>query len=193
MRIGVAIGTFGDLETWGPLALRAVESVDNQTIPVPVAWVHGDSLAAARNDAVLSLDVDWVIVCDADDELDVAYVESMMAATGDIRRPSTYGIYSDGTEEDSPSMIPTRDIRYGNYIVIGAMFRKDLFTIVGGFDPAFEVLEDWDLWRSMIERGAVVQEVPDAIYRIHVVDGSRNMDLAKHGAAYQAICAKHAR
>lgn len=191
MTVGIVVATFGDLDVWAPLARRAIASADAQTVPTPVTWVHGESLAAARNEGVEIIGTDWVIICDADDELDSGYVESMLTAVGDIRRPSTYGIYPDGTEEDCPSMIPVRDIRVSNYIVIGAMFRREMFLEVGGFDSSLSALEDWDLWLKMVLKGAEVVDVPSAIYRIHVSEGSRNMSTSDHSAAYQVIRARY--
>lgn len=194
MNIGVVVATYGDLAVWGRLAERAIASADRQTIPVPVVWVHGDTLADARNDGVAAIGTDWVIICDADDELDAGYVEHMSAGSGDIRRPSTLGIYKNGTEDDYPVMIPVRDIRSSNYIVIGAMFRRDKFLEVGGFDRSLQALDDWDLWLRLIINGAVVEEIPRAVYRVGVDVSSerRNSDSEKHGQAYRTICGRYA-
>lgn len=193
MNVGVVCATYGDLDVWKPRVLRAMSSVSLQTVHVPAVWVHGQNLAEARNGAIREIGTEWVIIVDADDELDPLYVEKMIESPyADIRRPNTIGVYADGSEDDAPCMIPVRDIRVANYIVIGAMFRRDLFFDVGGFDPQFACLEDWDLWLSMIERGASVIDVPEAVYRIHVsADSRNNEDPAAHGNAYRAIRAKH--
>lgn len=177
MTVAVVVATFGDLDTWAPLADRAVASVHRQTHPVDaVARVHGDTLAAARNDgALVKPDADWLIFLDADDELDDRYVEAMLAGAGDVRQPSTIGVHPDGTVDDHPNVIPPRgaSLLVGNHIVVGAMQRASLFHQVGGFRD-LPALEDWDLWLRMEEAGATFGVVADAVYRIHVTPASRN-------------------
>jgi hypothetical protein len=132
----------------------------------------------------------WLIFLDADDELDERYIERMMEGSGDIRRPSTIGVYRDGTEDDAAVMIPRTDLRVANCIVIGAMHKASLFFQVGGFDN-YPILEDWDLWQRMVLHGASVVDVPDAIYRVHVRDGSRNADGGLHRHTYARIQRQH--
>lgn len=187
MNIGVVVGTYGDKDKWGPLAQRAMASVEaNTQLPAKAMWCHEDTLQNARNHGARQLDTDWLIFLDADDELDVRYIEAMSDGLGDIRKPRTLGVYPDGSTDDSPAMIPTRDLSTANHIVIGAMCRAELFWDVEGFRD-WPVLEDWCLWRRMVRAGAVVGEVPDAIYRIHVNEGSRNTNQALHDKVYRTI------
>lgn len=192
MSVGVVVGTFGDSETWGWIAGRALASVLDQTVPADVlTWSHADTLQEARNKGASQCDTDWLIFLDADDELDSGYIEAMIKASGDIRKPATLGI-ENGVEDYYPIMIPATDIYVTNHIVIGAMVRKELFTKVGGFsdDP---VLEDWDLWLRCIQAGATIGEVPKAIYRVHVNRASRNHDVGLHGQTYAAIQRRYRR
>lgn len=186
--VGVAIGTFGDRLEWTNYARRAIHSVQRQTVAANYSHVHHRSLKEARNAAAESLSSSkWLIFLDADDELDERYVERMLACPeGDIRRPATIGVYHDGSEDPAPVMIPKRDLKVSNSIVIGAMHPAKFFFGVGGFDD-YPILEDWALWRKMVAAGASVVDVPDAIYRIHVREGSRNTDEQLHGRIYQRI------
>jgi glycosyltransferase involved in cell wall biosynthesis len=185
--IGVVVGTYGDEKKWGDLAMRALASVEaNTQLPTKTLWSHEESLHYARNYGAMKLDTDWLIFLDADDELDEGYIEAMAQAAGDIRKPSTIGVYADGTTDCHPTMIPARDLRTANHIVIGAMCSSSLFWKVGGFRD-WPVLEDWCLWRRMVKAGGTVVEVPEAIYRVHVMDGSRNKDKALHDMIYHKI------
>lgn len=186
--VAVIIGTFGDIVEWTPLVQRASASITAQTHPADfVIWKHADTLQHARNwGAGDATRADWFIFLDADDELEPTYIEEMLRATGDIRRPSTRGIYEDGTIEDPPSLIPERDLNVANYIVIGAMIRAAMFFDVDGFDD-YPILEDWALWLKMVHhQNAVITAVPAAVYRIHVRSGSRNTE-PEHRAVYQII------
>lgn len=186
--ISVVIPTFGDFDAWNPLAQRAVKSVMNQTVEAQIVRVHGDSLADARNKGGYKAKGDWLIFLDASDELDSHYVEAMAEGVGDIRRPATLGIV-DGVEDDYPVLIPRTNILERNCIVIGAMIRKKDFIQIDGFSPDLEALEDWHCWLRLINQGALVGDVPDAIYRVHFDSEKpgRNSNIKNHGRAYAKI------
>lgn len=196
--IGVVIATYGDRAEWAPAVRRAAESVDRQDAgTVGRIWYHGDSdLSSARNagaEALITTEaddpVDWLIFLDADDELDDGYVNAMRAAVDQDRaiyRPNTIGVYEDGRTDPEPRMIPRSDMKRRNCAVIGTMVPVALFQEVGGF-PSFPQLEDWALWRLMLAAGAELVDVPDAIYRVHVRDGSRNAPSDEMNATYRRI------
>lgn len=188
------IASYGDSRYWTPLADRAAQSAGRQTLPFDeVIRLHlpEGRLQQARNEAASHAKSHWLCFLDADDELDPHYVEAMGKVHGDIKRPATLGVI-DGIEDDYPVMIERGELRVRNFIVIGAFFRREQFEAVGGFsdDP---VLEDWDLWIRMHLDGAEIVDVPEAIYRVHVRDGSRNTprptpsELARHGKVYSEI------
>lgn len=191
--VGIVVATYGSdvPNPWMQLAVeRALPSARNQTVRAQVVFVHGDSLHQARNLGADGLDTDWLIFLDADDELDEHYVEAMLAGAGDIRQPATIA-FGDGDpgpfSTDVPSLLPERDLRSGNYIVIGAMVRRDLFVQHGGFDD-FPIYEDWALWLKLSLAGASIGSVPDAVYRVHVAAESRNnQDRAFQVRWYRAI------
>lgn len=174
-RVGVVIGTYGDLEFWRPLAERALASVKAQTVVPGVVWNHQDTLAEARNGGA-DMFCGWVenyIFLDADDELDGLYVESMLTGAADIRQPSTVGV-RDGVVQGEPNVIPPTDLRFSNYLVVGSMVRAEAFHEAKGFAD-LPALEDWDLWgRLVLAHGATVETIPDAVYKIHFMDNSRN-------------------
>lgn len=193
MKVGVAIGTFGDLAEWTELVQPALISAMGQASSVQ--WVHGSSLHEARNEAASRLsDMDYIIFLDADDELSDGYVDAMLNAVipgrDAILRPATIGVYEDGSTDAEAVLIPRTDMKKANCVVIGAMVPYPLFEKVGGFDD-WPILEDWDLWQRMMIAGAVIREVPAAVYRVHVHPGSRNTDPS-HGRVYSEIRAKHA-
>ena len=198
--LGIGVATFGD-DAWKEMGLWAADSLRSQkpkNASVSYASVHSDSLGAARNELVDELDCDYVVLLDADDRLAPGYADAMLKAIGaygerpGIFRPSTLGVYPDGSEDDEVVMIPRTDMARANCIVIGAAFESTLFWEVGGFDVDLPALEDWHLWCRMIIAGADVVEVPDAIYRVGVNPDSRNSasrqrETNAHGKAYSQI------
>lgn len=192
--VSIVIPTFGDLDVWGHLADKAVESARNQTVkPAQIIRAHEDTLAAARNVGARKATSEWLIFLDADDELDRHYVAHMLAARDglDVIQPSTLGVYPDGTVDDRPVLIPKRDLAQANYLVIGSMVRWRFFHTVGGFQE-FAAAEDWAFFLACYCAGARIGAAPKAIYRVHVRPQSRNTMSSGHGKAIQEIRNRYA-
>lgn len=190
--VTVIIPIYGDLDAWRTKALRAAWSATNQSVaPASVVVSEAATLATARNQAAADATTEWLVFLDADDELDGRYIEMMLAGTGHVRQPSTLGI-TDRVEDDAPVLIPPHPggLLTGNHIVIGAMIRRDLFDMVGGFRE-LPAAEDWDLWIRCYLTGARITTCPDAVYRVHVSAGSRNAASVATSEAYQAIRATY--
>lgn len=186
--VTVVIATFGpEYHKWDTLAQRARKSVQRQTMHPRIVRSHMDTLHEARNIGAAQAKTEYLIFLDADDELDRHYVEAMLASDGDIRRPSTLGIVG-GIEDNYPVMIPRTDMHDRNCVVIGAMITTEFFLEVGGFDD-YPVMEDWALWLKMMQAGAEIVDVPDAIYRVHVQALSRNQpaEVTNYGKTYSQI------
>jgi GT2 family glycosyltransferase len=170
--VRIVIGTFGD-SRWVTKANTAMASAAAQTVRCDVVHVHADTLANARNLGAAGGGYDWLVFLDADDELDARYVEEMLASDGDLRQPSTLGVYPDGREDAEPVLIPKKRLLDGNYLVVGTMISHDMFEAAGrwGDEP---YAEDWALWIRARLAGATVGHCPKAIYRVGVNDDSRN-------------------
>lgn len=186
MTVSVVIPTFGNNDLYRRLALRAANSaVDQSMEPLEIIRIHEETLQEARNNGAEQAKGEWLIFLDADDELDHHYIEAMYKAEGDIRRPATLGVV-DGVEDTEAVMIPRKNLLVTNFIVIGAMHRREDFLAAGGFNN-YPCLEDWDLWLRMVANGAEVVDVPEAIYRVHVTPDSRNSDVGVHAQVYKKI------
>jgi glycosyltransferase involved in cell wall biosynthesis len=178
--ISVCIGTYGN-EYWKNLAEeRAIPSVERQTLPpADRQAVHGATLQEARNHAATQAKGEWLCFLDADDELDPHYLEAMTRAIEQdgpptrLLQPSTLGVYSAGCTDREPVVHPPKDLHIQNFLIIATVVRRDQFLRVGGFADLISH-EDWDLWVRCWLDGAVVQPVPEAIYRVHVRSNGRN-------------------
>lgn len=174
--VGVIVATYGDKVAWDWLAEKALASVRAQTCP-PKALVriHGNSLHEARNQgAEQCADCPWIIVLDADDELDPRYIEAMLAGSpGDVKVPHIQRVRDGVSGAVGLMKIPAGSIFERNYVPIGAMIRREWFLKVGGFED-WPIYEDWCLWMRLEKAGAVFTICPEAVYRIHWRRGSRN-------------------
>lgn len=191
--VGVVIGTYGGTE-WRRAGQHLTDCVRTMPGVTRVVASHADTLAQARNLGAARLDTDWLIFLDADDQLATTYVTQMLShfeTTGDatgIYRPATQGVYPDGSEDEDAVLIPRRDLTRSNYIVIGAMCRRDVFNEVGGFHE-HAALEDFCLWRRMAAAGSEVYDVPGAVYKVYIRPDSRNRDLLAQRKAHAQIMA----
>ena len=184
--VSIVIGTFGDLDVWEGKSEEAKISSYMQSVPpAQVIHVHGETLADSRNQGAELAETEWIIFLDADDELDVGYIEAMFDAEGDIRRPSTLGVVN-GVDDAFEVMIPKKPLLEGNYIIIGAMVRREMIVKVGGFDE-YEMSEDWAFWLKCVLEGATISEVPKAIYRVNVAVDGRNSNSVLGDRVYNEI------
>ena len=195
MDVTIAVATFGD-EAWSELARRrAIPSAVQ--FGVPVVHVHADTLHDARNQAVDRVETEWVVHLDADDELEIDYLDALAAGTADLRAPSVRYVADSFPEPYVPKVAGHRHdgaaecLPEGNWLVVGSLVRTQMVRDVGGWRD-FTWSEDWDLWLRCWLAGATVEAIPDAIYRAYVRPNSRNRApqhaerIAAHRAIYEA-------
>lgn len=173
MSVAVIIATFGDKARWDRMSMRAILSVEEQSLrPQKIMRIHGATLQEARNSAAIEAKTEWLCFLDADDELESEYVEAMVNADGDIRYPNVKYV-RDGKPDSQAVNLAAHDIYDGNYMVVSSFVRRKMFLEVGGFSD-LPVYEDWDLWLRCIQAGAHPRSVPGAVIRVHDNAGSRN-------------------
>lgn len=172
--ISVVITTYGE-EYWRELAAqRAYPSAKAQE-PAQIVLHHAPDLAIgpARNKAAQRASQPWLLFLDADDELEPGYIKTMQAAVNTTPRaanklfqPSVR--YVRKHRPQSATLIPQKDLRHDNYLVIGTLVSAQMFRNVGGFSDYPHGFEDWSLWAKCWKAGATVVPVPGAVYVAHI-------------------------
>jgi glycosyltransferase involved in cell wall biosynthesis len=169
--ISVVVATYGDYDVWGPIAERALASTKEFD---EVIYVHGETLASARNAGARKARGERLVFLDADDELAPGF-KDLVVEEEDILQPLTIYRQPDGTETEPHYLLPYGDLYDGNHIVIGAPINRELMLSVGGFDE-YPVAEDWALWLKMRRAGATFGQTK-ATYIVNVNHNSRNLIL----------------
>lgn len=180
MDLTICVATFGDRE-WVELAHeRAIPSAQEQDCPV--VYVHGDSLALARTEAMAQASTEFVCWLDADDELAPGYAEAIMAGTADMRAPALVEQFPNGNRVRVD--VEGRDFERLNPCCIGTAVRRSLLTFPW---PEFRAWEDWAFFLRLYRRGASLEHIEGATYVQHVRPLSRNRSLTQARRLHEEI------
>jgi glycosyltransferase involved in cell wall biosynthesis len=182
--VSVIIATFGD-DKWKDMAYaRALPSVQQQVSCDEIVMIHqaGGTAATCKNAGIEKAKGPWIVICDADDQLEMGYVAAMKKGTGDLRYPKvriikpnhpvTCGLPDPIVIDQCSGHLRERNLLMGNFMVVGTAFRKEDFIRVGGFKE-WETWEDYELFLRMSYAGAVPKLCPGAVYRVFQHAGSR--------------------
>ena len=143
-------------------------------------------LAATRNDAAQRIATDWIVYLDADDWLDLQFIErgeqwldrhaeldvltTDMTVVRDGQRPFV-----------SKARTPHswRGLARKNTVVQTSFIRRSLILALGGYDGTLEY-EDWDFWIRALKAGYRIGRLPGAhLYRReHGLNKSKTGDEA---------------
>lgn len=182
--ISIVITTYGE-ERWQLLAAeRAIPSAKEQE-PYELIVHHEPYLpiGPARNSAAERATGEWLLFLDADDELEDNYLLAMTDAICFSGRPEpallqpAVRYVRKNDRSQTPFVIPKKDLRSDNYLVIGTVLRASLFREVGGFNDYPHGFEDWSLWAKCWKAGATVYPVPKAVYNAHVNPQSKHRQM----------------
>lgn len=136
-------------------------------------------IVAASNDALSMARGEFVALLDHDDELHpdaLRHVDAALRAA-----PEADYAYTDEDKIDAggrhgdpffkPDWSPER-MRTQMYTCHLSVLRRSLVEEVGGFDPAFEGSQDWDLVLKVTERARDVVHVPRVLYHWRMLEAS---------------------
>ncbi|MFF7636114.1 glycosyltransferase family 2 protein [Kitasatospora sp. NPDC008050] len=135
--------------------------------------------SAARNTGIRAATQPWVAFLDADDLWLPGKLARQLAIAG--RRPEAVLLAGDWVRTasvphrpDGDAMAPETEtlLGYRDLLVLNrfqtstVLVRAEVLTACGGFDPALDGAEDWDLWLRCAKLGPAVKlDVPLVVYR----------------------------
>ena len=111
----------------------------------------------ARNAGLALVETRYAVVLDADDRLAPGALDAMRAPLdADAKLGFAYGWMRFFGAWDGILRFPPYDpyrLLHRHTIGLSALVRRELFEDTGGFDPAFEQYEDWELWLNALAQG----------------------------------------
>jgi glycosyltransferase involved in cell wall biosynthesis len=183
---------------------RVVVVDDGSTEPLPelpdeVALIRqqNQGVARARNAGLAGAETPYVLVLDADDRLAPGALGALRAPLdSDPKLGFAYGRMSFFGDWEGELRFPPYDpyaLLYRHTIGLSALARREVFEQTGGFDPAFEQFEDWELWVNALAHGWRGKQVEMVTleYRTHA--GSKiSSDRPAYRDVLRRMQAKHA-
>jgi glycosyltransferase involved in cell wall biosynthesis len=185
--VSVLVATYGD-DDWGFRGTEAASHAAEVAKPDEVIQIHGDNLAAARNNAASLATGDLIVFLDADDRLSENYCKYLKQYASDdniLYKPSVQICIGDNCS--SPSLYQRQDLLVANELVVGTAMKRDIFT---RFDESLDMLEDWEMFLNVIAtHDAKIQDCSAMIYIYNQSEESRNS--RNHHDAYKTITTRY--
>jgi glycosyltransferase involved in cell wall biosynthesis len=152
----------------------------------------------ARNAGLARVETSYAIVLDADDRLAPGAFRALLPPLdADQGLGFTYGtmrFFGDWHGDlRFPDYNPYR-LLHRHTIGLSALMRRELIEATGGFDPAFEQYEDWELWLNALAHGWGGRRVQAVTleYRRHADTSKLREDRRRYRRTYAALRRKHA-
>jgi glycosyltransferase involved in cell wall biosynthesis len=149
--------------TRDPESLRILDRL--RAAGQPILRQENQGLPAARNALIAQARGRYILPLDADNRLNRAFVQQALEV---LRTDPTVGVvYGDrqlfGSRRERLA-VPEFNLHQmitGNDIDACAMFRRELWSDVGGYDPRLRLgFEDWEFWLHAGKRGWTFRHLP---------------------------------
>jgi glycosyltransferase involved in cell wall biosynthesis len=124
---------------------------------VAVVFQENSGVCRARNAGLSRVETSYAVVLDADDRLAEGALAAMRTSLdADPQLGFAYGPMRFFGEWKGILGFPPYDpykLLYRHIVGLTAVMRREVITDTGGFDPAFEQFEDWELWVNALAHG----------------------------------------
>ncbi len=140
-----------------------------------ISRAHGGQPALSRNRGILEAEGRYILPLDADDVI----APTMLAECAALldREPDVAIAYTDRLDfGDAEGVVQAGDydfrrLRRENHISYCAMFRRDVWTRLGGYRANIRGCEDWDFWVAAGARGFYGRRIPKPLFKYRRHDG----------------------
>jgi glycosyltransferase involved in cell wall biosynthesis len=191
-----------------PLSKNRREFFHNMVLPLleannPIEIIINDNDGSApkkRNEGFAKSTQEFLFFCDDDILLPANYIPSLHKALvehpdvgfaytgyhGIILHPESHPMR--GNFEIPAIEFNPQALKYGNYISTMSLMRRELFPM---FDENLKRLQDWDVFLTMVERGAKGILVPSQTFYAYYLDSGITSNTNNEIDAINAIRVKH--
>jgi glycosyltransferase involved in cell wall biosynthesis len=139
-----------------------------------VVHQRNKGVASARNAGIEVARGEYVLPLDADNRMRPEYpLKSIRVLDEDPRVGVVYGDCELFGRERGRRRVPNFDLHLlhiGNYIDACAVFRRQIWADVGGYDEDLGCLghDDWDFWLTVADRGWRFHHIPEIMFDYRV-------------------------
>ena len=151
-------------------------------------------LSSARNAGIKNAAGGWIITLDADDKLHPEYVEKTIGQNDIVCTRIEFFGARKGTWKSDLVHPDHSDFICSNHINCSSLFKKDVWTLAGGFDENMRKgYEDWEFWIRATKCGFNVTILDDTLfyYRKHTTPSMYNDARANHNSIISYMRIKH--
>lgn len=162
-------------------------------------YQENGGLSSARNFGITHAIGEYILPLDADDKIAVNYVELAINA---FQQDTTLKVVyckaeKFGDEVGSLSLKPfsIKTLATENMIFCSAMFKREDWQIVGGYDiNMIYGLEDWEFWIAILKNGGEVKSLNEVgfYYRIKANSMLKQLNNEKNMFLMEYLSIKHA-
>ncbi len=164
-----------------PDTLRVLDKLRGQGACVLNNTGHS-GVAAARNFGIAAASGHYILPLDADDKMEPTYAAKAAAVLdGNPQigicycRANLFGL------KHGPWRLPPfskGEILLGNMIFASAMFRREDWRAVGGYDESINhAPEDHALWLALLNLGVEVWQIPEELFHYRIRSRSRSAEM----------------
>lgn len=143
-------------------------------------------VSAARNAGIAAASAEYLLPLDADDLIAPAYAAKaakVLDEHPDVRVCYCNALYfGELRKKWKLPQYHYDDLLFDNSIFCTALFRRDDWLAVGGYDENLTLgLEDWAFWLAILARGGRAHKLDEPLFRCRVRPGSRTAQMKSRG------------
>lgn len=140
--------------------------------------------AGARNLGICKASGKYILPLDSDDKIETTYIEKCVNILNDNEKIGAVYCYADlFGEKNGAWELPKysfKNMLVDNIVFVTAMFRREDWEKVGGFDTAMDSgMEDYSFWISILALGKEIYQIPETLFHYRIKKSSRTTEFLK--------------